>query len=110
MTPPTTSSRSRRLAATTAVQTTVVNAAESDSLLAAMHGRDVVISALSFRFNPLIAEVALQAGCSYFDLTEDVETTRRVREVAERAQSGQIFMPQCGLSPGFISIVAQHLA
>ncbi|HAY78354.1 MAG TPA: saccharopine dehydrogenase, partial [Planctomycetaceae bacterium] len=31
-----------RLAATTAVQTTVVNAAESDSLLAAMHGRDVV--------------------------------------------------------------------
>lgn len=99
-----------RLAATTAVQTTVVNAAESDSLLAAMHGRDVVISALSFRFNPLIAEVALQAGCSYFDLTEDVETTRRVREVAERAQSGQIFMPQCGLAPGFISIVAQHLA
>jgi saccharopine dehydrogenase-like NADP-dependent oxidoreductase len=84
----------------------VTNAAE---LKAALSGRDVVLSALSFSFNILVAEAALEAGVSYFDLTEDVETTERVRAVAEKAKAGQIFMPQCGLAPGFVGIVAHHL-
>jgi saccharopine dehydrogenase-like NADP-dependent oxidoreductase len=70
---------------------------------------DSVISALSYFFNPVVAEAALAAGVSYFDLTEDVTTTRRVRQIAAQARDGQIFMPQCGLAPGFISIIAQHL-
>ena len=92
------------------VTTKQIDATSGADLAEAMQGQAVVISALSFRFNPLIAETALQVGCSYFDLTEDVETTRRVRVFAERAQPGQIFMPQCGLAPGFISIIANHLA
>ena len=92
------------------VSTQRVDAGDRQQLLEAMHGCDSVISALSFRFNPLIARVALESGASYFDLTEDVETTRLVRAVAEQANPGQIFMPQCGLAPGFISIVAHHVA
>ena len=88
----------------------VIDASDRKQLSVAMRDCDSVISALSFRFNPLVAEVALESGCSYFDLTEDVATTRAVRAVAEKATAGQIFMPQCGLAPGFISIVAQHLA
>ena len=53
--------------------------------------------------------VSLAAGAGYFDLTEDLETMRRVSEVAKQARSGQIFMPQCGLAPGFVSIVAHDL-
>jgi saccharopine dehydrogenase-like NADP-dependent oxidoreductase len=53
----------------------------------------------------LIALSALEAGVSYFHLTEDVETTRRVRELASQAAAGQIFMPQCDLAPGFIGIL-----
>jgi saccharopine dehydrogenase-like NADP-dependent oxidoreductase len=79
-------------------------------LAAALADCDSVISALSFYHNPRVAEAALAAGVSYFDLTEDVETTRRVRAIGEQARDGQIFMPQCGLAPGFISIVAKHLA
>lgn len=91
------------------VQTEVLDATRADDLAAALNGCHAVISALSFRFNPLVAEVALEAGASYFDLTEDIETAHRVRQVAQRAASGQIFMPQCGLAPGFISIVAHQL-
>ena len=86
-----------------------VNASEPNELLKVMHDKDSVISALSFRFNPTVAECALKSGASYFDLTEDVETTRAVRKVASNAADGQIFMPQCGLAPGFISIVVYHL-
>ena len=98
-----------RLAETSHANTLQVNASDQAELTMAMQGCDSVISALSFRFNPLVAHCALQAGISYFDLTEDVATTRAVRKVAQDAKDGQIFMPQCGLAPGFISIVARHL-
>jgi saccharopine dehydrogenase-like NADP-dependent oxidoreductase len=71
---------------------------------------DLVISALSFAHNAIIAEAAVKAGCSYFDLTEDVETTRAVRAIANQCKEGTILMPQCGLAPGFISIAANDLA
>ncbi|MDE3197664.1 MAG: saccharopine dehydrogenase NADP-binding domain-containing protein, partial [Acidobacteriota bacterium] len=42
--------------------------------------RAAVLSACSFDVNRHIARAALDAGVSYFDLTEDVETTRIIRE------------------------------
>ena len=99
----------KRIAAKTGVSTIEVDATNRAALTKAMHGRDTVLSALSFHHNQLVAEVALESGLNYFDLTEDIETTRRVRAIAEKAKPGQIFMPQCGLAPGFISIVANHL-
>jgi saccharopine dehydrogenase-like NADP-dependent oxidoreductase len=76
----------------------------------AMRDRQSVLSALNFSFNPTVARAALNSGISYFDLTEDVATTRAVKMVAKDAKAGQIFMPQCGLAPGFVSIAAYHLA
>ena len=98
-----------RLEGWTSVKTRTINAEDAAQLADAMQGCDAVISALSYFYNPLVAQTALKAGISYFDLTEDVETTRKVRECSESAQPGQVFMPQCGLAPGFISIVANHL-
>jgi len=92
------------------VETATVDAADAASLANVMRGRSVVISALSFKLNPLVAEVAHESGLSYFDLTEDVVTTRRVRAVAAKAKPGQVFMPQCGLAPGFVSILTNHAA
>jgi saccharopine dehydrogenase-like NADP-dependent oxidoreductase len=98
-----------RISSRVGVDTRPVDADSPEQLAGVLAGYDSVISALSFFYNPRVAEAALAAGTSYFDLTEDVGTTRRVREIAERAADGQIFMPQCGLAPGFISIVAEHL-
>ena len=99
----------RRLADRVAIEPVELDVADAAALGRALADCDSVISALSYYHNPDVAQAALAAGTSYFDLTEDVETTRRVREIAEQAQPGQIFMPQCGLAPGFISIVAHHL-
>ncbi|MEZ6098083.1 MAG: saccharopine dehydrogenase NADP-binding domain-containing protein [Pirellulaceae bacterium] len=87
-----------------------VDATNSHALQAALSDQDVAVSALSFYLNPQVAQAAQLSNASYFDLTEDVETTRAVRKIAESAADGQIFMPQCGLAPGFISIIANHLA
>jgi saccharopine dehydrogenase-like NADP-dependent oxidoreductase len=91
-------------------QTTLVDATSAEALRHAMGSHDAVVSALSYAHNPLVAEIASACGLSYFDLTEDRETTRRVRAVAERAAPGQVFVPQCGLAPGFVSIAAHDLA
>jgi saccharopine dehydrogenase-like NADP-dependent oxidoreductase len=99
-----------RIAERIGVPTRQVNVESDADLALALADCDTVISALSFYHNPRVAEAALKAGVNYFDLTEDVETTKRVRAVAAKARDGQIFMPQCGLAPGFISIVAKHLS
>src|SRR5688572_14265866 len=94
---------------TPAVSVHQLDADSHDDLLRLMNGCQAVISALSFLHNPAVARAALEAGISYFDLTEDRETTAAVRRIAEQARPGQVFVPQCGLAPGFISIVASHL-
>jgi saccharopine dehydrogenase-like NADP-dependent oxidoreductase len=85
-----------------------IDVADEAALAAAMRGKAAVLSALPFFHNPLVARIAAAGGAHYFDLTEDVATTRAVREAAENAATA--FMPQCGLAPGFISVVAQDLA
>lgn len=80
------------------------SAADLDKVLS---GAWAVLSCAPFHCNPLIAERAKAAGCNYLDLTEDVEVTRKVAEMAEGAKTA--FAPQCGLAPGFITITANHL-
>ncbi|MDB5293245.1 MAG: putative dehydrogenase [Phycisphaerales bacterium] len=100
----------QRLAAATGVDTVNMSASDTAALRRAMAGRRAVASACSFALNPGIAAIAADEGLSYFDLTEDRETTTAVRACAQSAKPGQIFMPQCGLAPGFVSIAANHLA
>jgi saccharopine dehydrogenase-like NADP-dependent oxidoreductase len=100
----------RRMADRYGVRVATVDAAAPSELDRLLAGAEIVISALSYSYNTGIAEAALKAGASYFDLTEDVGTTRRVRQIAAAACLGQVFMPQCGLAPGFVSIVAADLA
>ncbi|HEY4974602.1 MAG TPA: saccharopine dehydrogenase C-terminal domain-containing protein [Steroidobacteraceae bacterium] len=66
-----------------------------------------VVSSLPYHCNALVAGAARETGIHYFDLTEDVEVTRRVSNLARGAQAA--FVPQCGLAPGFISIAGGEL-
>lgn len=72
-----------------------------------LSGCQAVISALPYFCNIKVAKLALKANCHYLDLTEDVATTKAVAEIAEGANVA--FMPQAGLAPGFISVIASHL-
>ncbi|MEO5771607.1 MAG: saccharopine dehydrogenase family protein [Burkholderiaceae bacterium] len=74
----------------------------------ALGGRYAVLSAAPFHLTQRIAALARRQGVHYLDLTEDVASTRAIRELAQGADSALI--PQCGLAPGFISIVASDLA
>ncbi len=66
-----------------------------------------VISSLPFFLNTHVAEAAKEASANYFDLTEDTQVTDKVKQIAR--ESNAAFVPQCGLAPGMISIIANSL-
>jgi saccharopine dehydrogenase-like NADP-dependent oxidoreductase len=90
------------------LSTLVLDVTDPAQLKAALAGRFAVLSAAPFHLTLQIARAARAAGVHYLDLTEDVASTRAIRELAQGATTA--FIPQCGLAPGFISIVAADLA
>jgi saccharopine dehydrogenase-like NADP-dependent oxidoreductase len=81
---------------------------QGDALRQILTGKFAVLSAAPYHATRLIAEAAKSAGAHYLDLTEDVASTRVVKQLAAGARTA--FIPQCGLAPGFITIVASDLA
>ena len=86
-----------------------LDAGDAKALTAHIHEHRpvAVISGLPYFCNVAVAAVARAENLHYFDLTEDVEVTRAVRDLAQGAATA--FLPQCGLAPGFISIAANEL-
>jgi saccharopine dehydrogenase-like NADP-dependent oxidoreductase len=81
---------------------------QSGQLDGFVQGKTAVVSAAPYYLNQKIAAACGRRGVAYFDLTEDVETTTVVRRLAAGATVP--FMPQCGLAPGAINIIASSLA
>ena len=80
-----------------------VDLASEDGLRTATQGFDAVLSCLPYRINKRIATTAHAQGMHYFDLTEDVPTTRAIIELSKTSRG--LMAPQCGLAPGFVGIV-----
>ncbi|HEY0864537.1 MAG TPA: saccharopine dehydrogenase NADP-binding domain-containing protein [Lacunisphaera sp.] len=86
-----------------------VDVNQAKQLAAFVAGVDAIVSAAPYFLNKTIASACAKAGVSYFDLTEDVETTAFIQKLAAKAPKAT-FMPQCGLAPGAINIVGGSLA
>ena len=78
-----------------------------EALNSSIKEHDAVVSCLPYHLNLRVAKAAHAAGIHYFDLTEDVPTTKGVRELGKTSKG--IMAPQCGLAPGFINIVGSDL-
>jgi saccharopine dehydrogenase-like NADP-dependent oxidoreductase len=97
-----------RLETAAAVTKVAADITQGDILQQILKGKYAVLSAAPYHATRLIAEAAKAAGAHYLDLTEDVASTRAVKQLAAGARTA--FIPQCGLAPGFITIVASDLA
>ncbi len=90
------------------VHTSQIDVNDVAAMQALFAGKFAVLNAGPFQITTQVATQAAAAGLHYLDLTEDVASTRLVTKLAEGATS--TFAPQCGLAPGFITIVATDLA
>jgi saccharopine dehydrogenase-like NADP-dependent oxidoreductase len=85
-----------------------LDASDPIALADILAGQFAVLSAAPYHLTATIAAAAKAAQVHYLDLTEDVASTRAVKALAIGAKTA--FIPQCGLAPGFISIVAADFA
>jgi len=86
-----------------------VNVQDHTAIADIIHRYDIqaIISCLPFYCNITIARIAKEFNLDYFDLTEDVNVTAEIEHLAKNANNA--FVPQCGLAPGFVNIVAHSL-
>ena len=82
--------------------------ADLKSMKSILKDFDAVVSALPFFLNKNIAKLAHDLNLHYFDLTEDVKTTKYIKKLSKTAK--KIMAPQCGLAPGLIGIIGNDLA
>ncbi len=78
------------------------------TLLKTLKENDAVVSCLPYQLNENVVKAAHEAGIHYFDLTEDVPTSEYIKKLSKTSKG--VMAPQCGLAPGFISIVGASLA
>ena len=68
---------------------------------------DALVSCLPYHLNARLAAAAHAGGKHYFDLTEDRATAETILELSRTARG--VMAPQCGLAPGYVSIVGADL-
>lgn len=79
--------------------------ADPEQLLDILRNVDGVLASTPYFLNRTIAQLCNELSVDYFDLTESVEVTNYVKTL-DRAR----FVTQCGLAPGMVSVIANHMA
>lgn len=82
---------------------------DRDAVLSAMRGCAAVMSAVPYYFNGPLAALAIEAGAHFCDLGGNTEIVNQQKKLAAEAIGrGVSVVPDCGLAPGLVNIMAQH--
>ncbi len=72
-----------------------------------MAGHVAVMSALPYYFNGPMARIAVASGCHFADLGGNTQIVMEQKELDDDARAkGLSIMPDCGLAPGMVNILA----
>jgi len=85
-----------------------LDASNPSALASIIPQHDAIIAATPFTLNVEIARQCALANVPYFDITEDVAVTKAVMDFVKDAPNWWA-MPQCGLAPGAVSIIAKQM-
>jgi lysine 6-dehydrogenase len=88
---------------------TPLDVRDRDAVLALMKESDAVMSAIPYYFNLDLAKLAVEAGTNFCDLGGNTEIVFQQKLLSEKAAAkGKTIVPDCGLAPGMVNILAQH--
>ncbi|MFL5578253.1 MAG: saccharopine dehydrogenase family protein [Gemmatimonadaceae bacterium] len=87
---------------------TRVDVRDRDAMLALMREADAVMSAIPYYFNLDLARLAVEAGTNFCDLGGNTEIVFEQKKLDRAAKAkGVTVIPDCGLAPGMVNILAQ---
>jgi len=84
-----------------------LDARDRDAVRSVMEGHAAVLSALPYYLNADLARLAVEAGLHFADLGGNTEIVRAQQRLDDEARArGLSVMPDCGLAPGMVNILA----
>ena len=101
---------------TTFLETDIIETVECDinaqDILKEYFNRaDVVVGAADYRVNFDLTELAIKHGACWVDLGGNNDVVKRQFTLSEQARlSGLSIIPDCGLAPGMVNVLAGHAA
>jgi len=88
---------------------TPLDVRDAEAVRALMSGADAVMSAIPYYFNLDLARHAAETGVHFCDLGGNTDIVFAQKELAAKAEDkGITIVPDCGLAPGMVNILAQH--
>jgi lysine 6-dehydrogenase len=88
---------------------TPLDVRDREAVLALMRESDAVMSAIPYYFNLQLAECAVEAGVHFCDLGGNTEIVFQQKALAAKAAAkGVTIVPDCGVAPGMVNILAQY--
>lgn len=84
------------------------DASDLEAFRVTLHNADVMLDCLPGEFAPAMARLCIEYTLHYANLTEYVDESNQIMEMAKDAETG--FILQTGLAPGYINNLAIHLA
>jgi lysine 6-dehydrogenase len=86
-----------------------VDANDRAAVRGVMEGVTATMSAFPYYFNLGMGVAAVDAGSHFCDLGGNTQIVLQQKELADRARDkGVSIIPDCGLAPGMVNILAQH--
>lgn len=87
-----------------------VNAADEEELADYMREFDVIINALFYSFNEIVAKTAIKVGVNSIDLGGHIgHVTDKLLDMKDDAEkAGVTLIPDLGVAPGMINILSGH--
>lgn len=90
------------------LSTAAVDASSEDSVRGVLAGAGAVVCALPYYFNFPMTRLAIEAGAHFADLGGNTEIVEQQRTLDAQARTaGVSVIPDCGLAPGLVNILAQ---
>jgi len=86
-----------------------VNASDYAAVVDLMRGHDSVISCVNYWYNVELSRAAIEAGANFCDLGgNNYVVDEQLALDAEAKAAGVSIIPDCGLAPGMVSVLAMH--
>src|SRR5436190_4223213 len=94
---------------TSKIEAKHVDASSREDIVALMRGHDAAISCVNYWYNISLSKAAIETGCNFCDLGGNNYVVDEQLDLDAEAKAAAInIIPDCGLAPGMVSILAMH--
>jgi lysine 6-dehydrogenase len=97
------------LVGTTRIEARHADASNYEEMVSLFRGHDSTISCVNYWYNELLSRAAIETGSNFCDLGgNNYVVDKQLALDAEAKAAGINIVPDCGLAPGMVSILAMH--